>query len=138
MFYIRGIAVTSALLLTTLLQAQSNDFATGNMRMDANAVDVNGDKMISKQEFMVYMEKTFSPMSKDGAPVSASDAAQQFARGNMRFSAKSMDTDHDGMISKAEFMTYMAKKFERMKNANGNVPVELAAEHFATGSMKSR
>jgi hypothetical protein len=136
MLRIRTLVIAVSFIVTSsVLQAQSNDFATGNMPMDANAMDTNGDKMISKQEFTTYMEKTFAAMAKGASSVSVSDAAQDFARGNMHFSAKAMDADHDGTISKDEFMAYTEKKFVRLQNADGEISVSDLAAYFARGNM---
>ncbi len=114
--------------------AQSNDFATGNMHFDAAAIDVNGDHMISKDEFMQFGEKMWSMMSKGAATVTVRDAAQDFARGNMRFSAKMMDADHDGTISKEEFMSYGEKKFDKMSKG-GMMTTADATKYFSRGNM---
>ena len=115
--------------------AQSNDFATGNMHFDAAAIDLNGDHMISKDEFMQFGEKMWSMMSKGAATITVHDAAQDFARGNMRFSAKVMDADHDGTISKEEFMAYGEKKFDLMKDKSGLMTTADATKYFARGNL---
>jgi secreted Zn-dependent insulinase-like peptidase len=115
--------------------AQSNDFAMGNMHFDAAAIDVNGDHMISKDEFMQFGEKQWSMMSKGAATISVRDAAQDFARGNMRFSAKMMDTDHDGTISKEEFMAYGERKFDKMTGKSGMMTTADATKYFSRGNM---
>jgi secreted Zn-dependent insulinase-like peptidase len=117
--------------------AQSNDIATGNMHFSAGEMDVNGDHMISKDEFMQYGEKMWTTMSKGAATITVSNAAQDFARGNMRFSAKMMDADHDGTISKEEFMAYGEKKFDKMKDKSGMITTADATRHFARGNMRS-
>jgi len=118
-------------------RAQSNDFATGNMHFSAAEMDVNGDHMISKGEFMQYGEKMWSMMSKGAATVSVHDAAEDFARGNMRFSAKVMDADHDGTISKEEFMAYGEKRFDMLKGKSGMMTSADATKYFARGNLHS-
>ncbi len=115
--------------------AQSSDFAKGNMHFDAAAMDANGDHMISKDEFMQYGEKMWGMMSKGAATVAVRDAAQEFARGNMRFSAKMMDADHDGTISKEEFMAYGERKFDKMKDKGGMMTAADATKYFSRGNM---
>ena len=115
--------------------AQSNDIATGNMHFSAAEMDVNGDHMISKDEFMQYGEKMWSMMSKGAATITVHDAAQDFARGNMRFSAKVMDADHDGTISKEEFMAYGEKKFDLMKGKSGMMTTADATKYFSRGNL---
>jgi EF hand domain-containing protein len=73
-------------------------------------------------------------MSKGSPTISVHDAAQDFARGNMRFSAKMMDADHDGTISKEEFMSYGEKKFDKMSK-NGMMTTADATKYFSRGNM---
>jgi hypothetical protein len=64
------------------------------------------------------------------------DQSADFARGGMHFSAKAMDTDHDGMISKEEFMKYHADMWSKMtKDSNGSMSVTDASSAFAHGGM---
>lgn len=125
---------TVALAFAAGAGAQSNDFASGNMHFDAAAIDLNGDHMISKDEFMQFGEKMWSMMSKGAATISVHDAAQDFARGNMRFSAKMMDADHDGTVSKEEFMSYGEKKFDKMSKG-GMMTTADATKYFSRGNM---
>lgn len=134
MLKIKVAICAAALSLAVGAHAQGN-FATGNMKFDAKAMDANGDNMISKDEFMAYGEKMWGSMTKGSSTISVKDAAQAFARGNMNFSAKAMDTDHDGTISKDEFMKYGEAKFDKMKDANGMISVDDAWKDFARGNM---
>jgi hypothetical protein len=124
-----------ALACTVGAHAQSGDIATGNMHFSAAAMDVNGDHMVSKDEFMQYGEKMWTMMSKGAATVAVPDAAQDFARGNMRFDAKVIDADHDGTISKEEFMAYGEKKFDKMAGKSGMLTTADATKYFARGNM---
>src|SRR6266853_1800508 len=63
-------------------------------------------------------------------------ATPEFATGNMRFNAKAMDTDHDGKISKDEFMKYAEQKFDKMKNSQGMISVADATTNFARGNQR--
>jgi Ca2+-binding EF-hand superfamily protein len=66
----------------------------------------------------------------------AQDQSADFARGGMHFSAKAMDTDGDGMISKDEFMKYHAAMWDQMtKDSNGSMTVSDASSSFARGGM---
>src|SRR6266850_96756 len=58
------------------------------------------------------------------------------ATGNMHFDAKAMDNDHDGKISKDEFMKYTEQKFDKMKNSQGMISVADAAANFARGNQR--
>ena len=58
------------------------------------------------------------------------------AQGGMHFSAKAMDADNDGMISKDEFMKYHADMWDSMtKDSNGSMSTADAATAFARGGM---
>ncbi len=130
---------TAALLLiASAAQAQTNSFATGNMHFDAKEMDTNGDQMISREEMMSYSEKMWESMAhgQDTLPVQV--AAKDFATGGVAFNAHAIDTDHDGSISKAEFLAYMGRKFDKMKNSNGMVSVTDAAQAFARGNSHPR
>ena len=129
----------ATLLLAVAAQAQvTDDFATGNMHFNVKAMDTNGDGMISKDEMKAYGEKMWTAMAKDAPTIPVVQAAQDFARGNVNFNAKAMDTDHDGTISKDEFMTYAAHKFDKMKkDANGMVSVADASTAFARGNPQT-
>jgi hypothetical protein len=127
--------VAVGLMISAVAQAQSNDIATGNMHFDAKDMDVNGDHMITKDEFMSYGEKMWGMMSKGADTISVHDASVDFARGNMRASVRAMDTDHDGTISKDEFMAYEGKRFDKVKDSKGMVSVSDATKYFARGNM---
>lgn len=129
------LAIAAAVALSAGAHAQSGDVASGNMHFDAKDMDTNGDHMITKDEFMAYGEKMWSMMSKGSNTISVHDAAADFARGNMRASAKAMDTDHDGNISKDEFMAYEGKHFDMHKDAKGMMSVSDATKYFARGNM---
>jgi hypothetical protein len=115
--------------------AQSDNFASGNMHFDAKDIDANGDKMITKDEFMAYGDKMWTMMSKGADSIPVRDAAADFARGNMRASAKMMDADHDGTISKEEFMAYEGKRFDKHKDDKGMISVSDVTKYFARGNM---
>jgi len=54
----------------------------------------------------------------------------------MHFSAKAMDTDNDGMISKDEFMKYHSDMWDQMtKDSNGSMSTSDARTAFARGGM---
>jgi len=128
--------VTAAVMtIAAGAHAQSNDIANGNMHFDAKAMDTNRDQMISRDEFMKYGETLWGMMSKGADTLAVHDAALDFARGNMRFSAKAMDADHDGTITKDEFMKYSERKFDKMKDGNGMISVSDATKDFARGNM---
>ena len=127
----------AALLFASGTPAQvKDDFATGNMHFDAKAMHANADGMISKDEFMKYGATMWGMMAKGAPSIPVTQASQDFARGNLRFNAKAMDTDHDGKISKDEFMKYAEQKFDKMKNSQGMISVADASANFARGNQR--
>jgi Ca2+-binding EF-hand superfamily protein len=124
------------LLLASGAQAQTgNSFATGNsMHFDVKAMDTNGDGMITKEEMMAYAEKMWEMMANGKDTIRISRATKDFATGGLAFNARAMDTDHDGSISKQEFLTYAEHKFDKVVHPNGMISVQEAAKAFARGN----
>ena len=124
----------ASVLLAGAAYAQNNDFATGNMHFDAKEMDTNGDHMITRDEMMKYVEKAWDSMAqgKDTIPIAV--AAKDFATGGINFRARAIDTDHDGTISKEEFLAYAGKKFDTMKKTDGMVSVADMAKAIARGN----
>src|SRR5215475_7687515 len=99
------LAVSAAILsLASAAHAQSNQFATGNMHFDAKEMDTNGDHMITRQEMIAYAEKTWDMMAQGKETISIDVATKDFATGGVNFKAHAIDTDHDGTISKKEYV----------------------------------
>jgi Ca2+-binding EF-hand superfamily protein len=116
--------------------ADPSEFARGNMHFDVAEMDANHDGMISKAEFMAYGETMWGRMSGGKDTISVADAGKDFATGNMNFSAKAMDTDHDGTISKDEFLKYGEAKWNKMdKGGKGMMSVADASKDFSRGNM---
>jgi hypothetical protein len=133
------VLLTASLLSGYTLAQNSTDFATGNMHFDAKAMDTNGDGMVSKDEFRHYGEVMWTQMAQGNASIPVQQAAQDFARGNMSFDAKAMDTNHDGKITKDEFMKYAEAKFDHMqKDAQGMVRVADISRDFGRGNTQPR
>ncbi|HUI59779.1 MAG TPA: EF-hand domain-containing protein [Steroidobacteraceae bacterium] len=130
------------LILATVLLAAAggalaqttNDFATGGMHFSAKEMDTNHDGMISMDEMKAYGEKMWAMMAKDAPTIPVTEAAKDFARGNLRFSARAIDTDHDGTISKEEFMAYTQSKFSKMMSSDGTASVQDVAKAFSRGN----
>jgi hypothetical protein len=117
--------------------AQSNEFATGNMHFDAKDMDTNGDHMITREEMVAYAEKQWDMMAKGTDTIPIAAAAKDFATGGVNFKARTIDTDHDGTISKAEFVAYAGKKFDSMKKTDNMVSVEDMARAISRGNTMS-
>src|ERR1700740_2832121 len=136
MFKSKPMMTTALLLLAGGAFAQSNEFATGNMHFAAIDMDTNGDHMITREEMVKYAEKQWEMMAhgKDTIPIGV--AAKDFATGGVNFKARTIDTDHDGTISKAEFVAYAGKKFDSMKKTDNMVSVDDMARAIARGNTE--
>jgi hypothetical protein len=90
--------------------------------------------MNTRDEMIKYAEKQWEMMAhgKDTIPISA--AAKDFATGGVNFKARSIDTDHDGTISKEEFVAYAGRKFDTMKKTDNMVSVTDMAKSIARGN----
>ena len=137
MHTVRSVIVGVLLLQAGAAFAQSNEFATGNMHFVAKDMDTNGDHMITREEMVAYAEKQWDMMAqgKDTIPIAV--AAKDFATGGVNFKAHAIDTDHDGTISKAEFVAYAGKKFDSMKKTDNMVSVEDMARAIGRGNKMS-
>lgn len=138
MLKLRLMSAVALALLACGAQAQtgnSNAFATGNpMHFDAKAMDTNGDGKITKEEMMAYAEKMWDMMANGQDTIRISRATKDFASGGLAFNAKAIDTDHDGSISKKEFLDYAEHKFDKMVHPDGMISVQEAAKAFARGT----
>lgn len=134
MFKVQVISAASLLLLAGGASAQSNEFATGNMHFDAKEMDTNGDHMVTREEMLAYAAKSWESMAqgKDTIPIAV--AAKDFASGGVNFKARSIDTDHDGTISKEEFVAYAGRRFDHMKKTDHMVSVDDMARAIARGA----
>lgn len=112
----------------------TDQFATGNMHFDAKAMDADGDGKITRDEAMRYGKNMWGMMSSGRTTIPVQEAAKDFARGNMRMDARSMDMDHDGTISEDEFMNQVGRRFDRMKDPDGNMTLIGAAKAFSRGN----
>jgi Ca2+-binding EF-hand superfamily protein len=129
-----AIGATALLLLAGAAHAQGNEFATGNMHFDAKEMDTDGDHMITRDEMIKYAQKQWDLMAKGKDTLPIAVAAKDFASGGVNFKARAIDTDHDGTISRDEFVAYAGKKFDSMKKTDGMVSVEDMAKAIARGN----
>jgi hypothetical protein len=134
MFKVQLVISAAALLLTGGAYAQSNEFATGNMHFDAKDMDTNGDHMITRDEMMQYAAKQWEAMAHGKDTIAINTAAKDFATGGVNFKARAIDTDHDGTISKDEFVAYTGRKFDTMKKTDNMVSVTDMAKAIARGN----
>jgi hypothetical protein len=134
MFKLQWVICAASALLAGGAYAQGNDFATGNMHFDAKDMDTNGDHMITRDEMVKYAEKQWEMMAKGRDTIAIAVAAKDFASGGVNFKARAIDTDHDGTISKEEFVAYAGKKFDTMKKTDSMVSVADMAKAIARGN----
>jgi hypothetical protein len=136
MFTLRSMLAVVLLLPASGAYAQTNTFATGNLHFDAKGMDTNGDNMITREEMMKYAEQMWDKMANGKDTIRISVAAKDFATGGLAFNAQAMDTDHDGTISKEEFLAYAGRKFDKMKKTDGMISVTDAAKAFSRGNAR--
>jgi len=140
MIKLQSCLAVAALMVSGIgLAADPAQFGSGNMHFDVSEMDANHDGMISKDEFMKYGETMWSRMAQGKDSISVAEAGKDFATGNMRFSAKAMDTDHDGTITKDEFMKYGEAMWNKSKkDDHGMMTVDDAGKSFARGNMPAK
>ena len=66
-------------------------------------------------------------------PIEVSE--RDFASGGINARARDIDTDHDGSISKKEFLAYLERRYDGMKKTDGMVPVDEMATPFARDNI---
>jgi hypothetical protein len=125
---------TAILCVAGSAHAQGNEFATGNMHFAAKDMDTNGDHMITREEMIAYAEKTWEMMAHGKETIPITYADKDFASGGVNYKASAIDTDHDGTISKQEYVAYATHKFESMKKTDNMVSVAEMAQAIARGN----
>ena len=98
----------------------------------------NGDGTawkITQEEAMNYARSMWKTMAAGRKTIPVQEAAEDFARGNMKLDAQSMDTKHEGTISESEFMSAVQHRFNKMKDPNGTMTVVGAAQAFSRGNQ---
>jgi hypothetical protein len=110
----------------------------GNMYFDAKAMDANGDGMISKDELTKYGQSMWERMARAAdVSVPIKEASLDFARGNLRFEARSVDADGNGQISREEFIKYGEARFDGMKkDSRGMISVADIGRSFGRGNQQ--
>jgi hypothetical protein len=99
-------------------------------------MDTNHDHMITPAEMQAYAEKMWDSMSKGKATIPIALSTEDFATAGVNLNAKDMDTDHDGSISKEEFLAYTMKKYDGMKKTNGMVPMDIVQAALSRSNNK--
>jgi hypothetical protein len=129
-----------ALLATSAYSqtATENTFGTGGnntMHFNAKEMDTKGNNKITEDEVMAYAEKMWNSMAdgKDSIPVTT--ATKDFAEGGVSVRATEMDANHDGKITRQEYLAYFSRKFDAMKHpTDKTISVQEAAKAFGRGS----
>jgi uncharacterized lipoprotein NlpE involved in copper resistance len=118
----------AAAALTSVSFGQASppsDSGPGAIHYRAQDMDTDKDGSITKDEFMKYHGDTWDRATKNSnGTLSVKDANQAFAKGGMHVNTAKMDADHDGSISKDEYMKYEAAHWDQLpKDANGTISV---------------
>jgi hypothetical protein len=118
----------TAAMLTSVAFGQaeaSAEPARGGMHFSARDMDADHDGVISKDEFMKYHADVWDKMTKSsGGSMATSDLAASFARGGMHVNVGTIDADHDGIITRDEFMKYEANHWDLLpKDAQNRISV---------------
>ncbi len=137
---VKTLTATSAVALLTLIMyvtpAAADEiasFGTGGYasglrtKETMHTMDANGDGMVSKDEWMTFQERMFDALDKDKSGFldeaeftgpfneNLAFATAAYARGLMTKSMfMKVDTNHDGKISREEFLTYHRKIFDML------------------------
>jgi hypothetical protein len=107
MFKLKVIALAALAAAFGTAHAQTDvTAAITNMHFNAKAMDTNHDHMITPAEKQAYAEQMWQSMFKGKATIPIALSTEDFATAGVNLNAKDMHTDHDGSISKEEFLAY--------------------------------
>ena len=149
--------VVFGIILVCAYTARSDDlvsFATGGYasglqtKAMMNKIDTNHDGMISRDEWIAFQNKVFSMMDKNhtgkvdeveymGAmPEVAAFATGGYASGLLTQDMfNKIDANHDGTITRDEFIDYHLKIFHMMDTSRVHQGMIGPGEFFATGGQ---
>jgi hypothetical protein len=131
MFKVKLIALIVFALACIPAFAQTNaSDVLSSMHFSAKEMDTNGDHMVSREEMQAYAEKMWEKMSNGKPTIPIALTTENFATAGVNMSAKDMDTDNDGSVSKKEFIAYTLKRYDAMPKTNGMVPVDALDKAF--------
>lgn len=119
---------------TFALADEMVSFATGGYATQLRTpemmskIDTNGDHVVSKAEWTAYQDRLFTMLDTDKSNTldkaefmsQESKPMASFATGGFATALKTpemwahLDADHDGKISREEFLAYQAKIFDMM------------------------
>jgi hypothetical protein len=83
---------------------------------------------------IAYAQKTWYMLADGKNTLQFGFGFMFLARGGVNYQARAVDTDHDGTISKDEYVAYATRKFEGMKKTDNMVSVDEMARAFARGN----
>jgi hypothetical protein len=137
MLKLKMVASAALLLVGVGAYAQENSFGTGGantMHFNAQDMDVKKDNKITKDEWMAYAEKMWDSMANGKSYLPVATMTEDFAQGGVSARAEKMDTNHDGKISKKEYLAYFSKTFDKMKDPHTEtISVQEAAKAIGRG-----
>lgn len=147
--------VFGAIMLVCAYPAHSDDmasFATGGYasglrtRAVMHKIDANHDHMISRDEWLSFQNKVFAMLDENntgkvdeaeymrGHPALASFATGGYASGLLtREMFNKIDANHDGTISRDEFIDYQLKVYDMMDTSSDHKGMLGPGEFFAAG-----
>jgi Ca2+-binding EF-hand superfamily protein len=125
----------SAAFADQLVSFATGGYASGLRTPEMmHKIDANGDGKVSKEEWQSYNEKLFAMMDVDKS--SALEAREfmhppkevvSFATGGFANALRTqemltkLDVDHDGKVSREEFLEYQSKVFDMMDTGKTRV-----------------
>jgi hypothetical protein len=128
MFAAVALALGSAASADELVAFATGGYASGLRTPEMmHKIDSDGDGKVSKDEWQAYQEKLFTMMDADRSGALETQEfmhpkqdVASFATGGFANALSTqdmltkLDADHDGKVSRAEFLAYQSKVFDMM------------------------